>query len=492
MTEKKVFFSSRLGFILTSLGMAFGAGNIWRFPREVATYGGGAFLIAFIIATLVWAVPLLMIEMVMGKKTRLGTNGAFKNFVGKKYTWMGIWTGIVAVLIMVYYSVVTGWAIRYFVVGVGGEIKPGVDSDVLWKSFLDTPWALLFHVIAALIAGFIIIRGVQKGLELANKIIVPSIVIILAGVMIWSLTKPGAMAGMNYMFNPNFSGLLRADVWLAAFTQAAWSVGAGWGLMITYSSYMGDDDDIGANAFIIALADSGSSLLAGMAVIPLVFAMSPSIEAANQALTGSTNTGLTFVYMTKLFPNLPGGSILASIFFFALAISALASLLSMLELLVKNFVDVGISRKKAGIITTIVIIIFGAPSALKNAFFENQDFVWGVGLLFSGVFIAFAAYSMGVENMRQMIEKESWIKIGKWFNICTYALPVIFVAVLAWWVWQSITWYPKTWMNPLEMYSPMTMLLQWAFLIVLSLALNNYVADKITLPSTLPHIKEAK
>jgi len=474
-------WSSRVGFILASMGMAFGAGNIWRFPRVVAANDGGPFLIAFFVATIVWAVPMLMIEMVMGKTTRQGTIGAFRKFVGPRSTWMGAWIGFCCIFIMFYYSVVTGWAIRYLTYGVTGVIRKGVDSEALWRQFTSSPQqTILFHFIAIGIAAFIIIGGVQKGLERANKIIVPSLIVILAILMTWVLTKPGAVQGLEYLFRPNLAGLFKAKVWLNAFTQAAWSVGAGWGLMLTYAVYMSEHDDIGANSFVIALADAGSSLLAAMGILPLVFAVSPSREMALQALQ-SGDTGLTFIYLAKFFPNLPAGSILAGLFFLALAISALASLLSMVELAVLNLSDFGINRRKAALITAAGAFILGVPSAWKISFQENQDMVWGVGLLISGVFFAYAVYKNGIDHVRGMINESSWIHVGKWFNVCVIAIPIIFVVIFGWWVFQAITWYPDSWWNPWEKLSPGTMVLQWSVLMIAVVLLNKWFSEKIRL-----------
>ncbi len=485
-------WSSRVGFILASMGMAFGAGNIWRFPRVVAANDGGAFLIAFFVATIVWAVPMLMIEMIMGKTTRQGTIGAFKKFVGPRSTWMGAWIGFCCIFIMFYYSVVTGWAIRYLTYGVTGVIRKGIDSEALWKHFTGSPeQTILFHFIAIGIAAFIIIGGVQKGLERANKIIVPSIIVLLSILMVWVLTKPHAVEGLEYLFRPNLAGLLKAKVWLNAFTQAAWSVGAGWGLMLTYAVYMSDRDDIGANSFVIALADAGSSLLAAMGILPLVFAVSPSREVALEALQ-SGDTGLTFIYLAKFFPNLPAGSLLAGLFFLALAISALASLLSMVELAVLNLGDFGINRRKAALITAAVAFILGIPSAWNISFQDNQDMVWGVGLLISGIFFAYAVYKNGIDNVRGMINESSWIHVGKWFNWCVIAIPVIFIIIFGWWVFQAVTWYPDSWWNPWKKLSPGTMVLQWSLLIIAVILLNKWFSQKIRLTETdLPdEIKE--
>ncbi len=477
-------WSSRVGFILASMGMAFGAGNIWRFPRVVAANDGGPFLIAFFVATIVWAVPMLMIEMIMGKTTRQGTIGAFKKFVGPRSTWMGAWIGFCCIFIMFYYSVVTGWAIRYLTYGVTGVIRKGIDSEALWKHFTGSPeQTIFFHFIAIGIAAFIIIGGVQKGLERANKIIVPSIIVLLAILMVWVLTKPHAVEGLEYLFRPNLAGLLKAKVWLNAFTQAAWSVGAGWGLMLTYAVYMSDRDDIGANSFVIALADAGSSLLAAMGILPLVFAVSPSRDVALQALQ-SGDTGLTFIYLAKFFPNLPAGSLLAGLFFLALAISALASLLSMVELAVLNLGDFGINRRKAALITAAVAFILGIPSAWNISFQDNQDMVWGVGLLISGIFFAYAVYKNGIDNVRGMINESSWIHVGKWFNWCVIAIPVIFIIIFGWWVFQAVTWYPDSWWNPWKKLSPGTMVLQWSLLIIAVILLNKWFSEKIRLTET--------
>ena len=482
MAERGTQWSSRAGFILASLGMAFGAGNIWRFPRVVAANDGGPFLIAFIIANLVWAVPLLMIEMAMGKSTRLGTVGAFRNFIGRNKTWMGAWVGGCAVLIMVYYSVVTGWAIRYLAFGVTGTIKPGLDSEALWRGFLASPLeTVTFHLLAILVAGAIILRGVQKGLEKANAIIVPSIIVILLVVMVWGLTKPGAVRGLEFLFRPELGGLLKAKTWLNAFSQAAWSVGAGWGLMLTYAVYLKDKDDIAANSFIIAFADSGSSLLSGMAILPLVFAVSPTVEAANTALQAG-DTGLTFVYLTKFFPTLPAGSFLGALFFLALSISALASLLSMVELAVRNLEDAGITRRKAALITVAGGFILGLPSAFRISFQENQDMVWGVGLLISGMFFAYAAYKRGLDEVRGLINDGSYVHVGRWFNACVLAMPVIFAVIFGWWVWQAASWYPDTWWNPLKTLSPGTMVAQWTVLLTALVLANNWLARKIKAP----------
>lgn len=487
MAEKKAEWSGRMGFILASLGCAFGTGNIWRFPREVASNDGGAFLIAFVVANLVWAAPIVMIEYLMGKTTRLGTNGAFRNFVGRGGTWMGVWTGLCTAFIMFYYSIVMGWALRYIVYAATGALHVGVDTDALWNTFLNSnSQQIFFNFLCWVIAGWIIYRGVQEGLELANKIIVPSIIFLLLGIMVWALVSnfDKAVLGLEYIFAPKWSSLANSKIWLHAFTQAAWSIGAGWGLLLTYGRYMRDEDDIAANAMVVTFADSGSSLLAAMGVLPLVFIVSPTVEVANKALQ-SGNSGFTFIFLTKYFPTLPFGSVMALVFFVALAISALASLLSMIELATLNLQDVGFDRKKAALFVSTVGFLCGIPSAIWPNFFENQDMVWGVGLLVAGVFFAYAAMKVGVPRVRQMINEHSYFNVGPWFDILIYSFPLQFLFVFGWWVWQAYTWYPKTWLSPFETYSPGTMFLQWSILTAVVLVLNKWFANKVKAPYVL-------
>ncbi|MCR4431375.1 MAG: sodium-dependent transporter [Tepidanaerobacteraceae bacterium] len=480
MAEKREQWGSRLGFIAASLGMAVGTGNIWRFPRVAGTNDGGAFLVAYLVANLAWAVPLMMMELSMGKTTRFGTIGAFRNWLGREKTWMGAWVGFTCLGIMFYYSVILGWALRYFTFAVSGAIHKGMDSEALWNGFINTPsQTIMFHLIAMLIGGYIVYRGVQGGLELANKIMIPTLFVCLIISAVWAISKPGAIVGLDYLFVPKWGSLGNPNVWLNAFTQSAWSTGAGWALMLTYAVYMKENEDIGVNSFMIVLGDASAAILAAMSVLPTVFALSPSPDKAVEALKAG-NTGLTFIYLAKLFPTMPGGMLVASLFFLALALAALSSLLPMIEVGVRNFMDAGFDRKKATLIICIGGFLLGVPSAYKVDFLNNQDMVWGVGLLISGLMFAYAAYKYGIDRVRnEIINKTSDIYVGKWWNYCISLFPVMFAFIFGWWIWQAITWYPNTWWNPMEVYSPGTMVVQWVISAIIWIALNNWLANWI-------------
>ncbi|TYP49270.1 sodium-dependent transporter [Thermosediminibacter litoriperuensis] len=480
MGEKREEWGSRIGFILASLGMAVGTGNIWRFPRMVGTNDGGAFLIAYLVANLVWSAPLVMLEISIGKTTRLGTIGAFRDFMGKKYTWIGAWIGFTCLAIMFYYAVVLGWALRYFVYALTGAFKAGMDSEALWNSFIHDPsQTILFHLIAVLIGGYIVYRGVQGGLELANKIMIPSLFISLLIAAVWAIMQPGSGLGLEYLFVPKWASLGNPKVWLNAFAQSSWSTGAGWALMLTYATYMKEKDDIGVNSFMIVFGDACGAMLGALAVLPTVFALSATPQAAMDALKAG-NTGLTFIYLAKLFPTMPGGQIVAAIFFLALSLAALSSLLPMIEVGVKNFIDAGYDRKKATLLISIGGFILGIPSAYSAAFLDNQDWVWGVGLLISGLLFAIAAYRYGIERIRtEIINKTSDIYIGRWWNYCIVLFPVMFAILFGWWVVQAISWYPDNWWDPFETFSVGTMVLQWAISAIVWFTLNYRLADWI-------------
>ncbi|MFZ5353150.1 MAG: sodium-dependent transporter [Bacillota bacterium] len=484
MGEKKEQWGSRVGFIMAAIGMAIGTGNIWRFPRVAAANGGGPFIIAWTIAAFVWAIPLLMGEMVMGRKTGLGTIGAFRDFAGKKYTWMGTWIAAVCLLIMFYYSVVMGWCVKYFTLAVSGAFQPGMTTDqtkVLWDTFTTTPsQTILFHLISMAVAGFIIYKGVASGIEKSCKIMIPALFVLLVAALIRSLTLPGALKGLEYLFEPKLYMLSDPTIWLEAFTQVAWSTGAGWGFIITYAVYTKSKSDIPGNCTITSFGDNIGALIAGMTVLPAIYALSASQDLAAEALA-SGNTGITFIYLAQLFTKMPFGNILAAVFFLAMSIAALSSLLPMIEVGVRNLMDMGMTRKKATVWISAVGFILGVPSAYSLDFLDNQDWVWGIGLLVSGVFVAFAITKYGLEKIRNNYINTQWAdyKVGKWWNIFIRLFPLMFAAITLFWLRKATTWYPDSWWKPFETFSVGTILLQWVILLVLVLVTNNWIANKI-------------
>ena len=268
--RKKELFASRWGIIFAGLGMAVGTGNIWRFPRIVSQQGGGAFLIPWIIFLFLWSIPLLIIEISIGKKTRLGVIGSFGEIIGKNSAWMGTFVTFVTTAIMFYYSVVTGWCIKYFLATCFQDLIKK-DSLEFWRSFTSSWEPVLFHFAALAIGAFIIYSGVVKGIERANKILIPSLFILLVIACVRALTLPSAFQGLNFLFSPNLAKLADYEVWLNALSQSAWSTGAGWGLILTYAVYSHKKENPVLTSTTLGFGNNLASLLAAVAVIPTVF-----------------------------------------------------------------------------------------------------------------------------------------------------------------------------------------------------------------------------
>ena len=251
-------FSSRWGLIFTALGAAIGTGNIWRFPKEAASNGGGAFMIAYVIFLFSWSIPLLIAEFAIGKKMRLGTIGTFKYFVGRKYAWMGAWMVFVSIAINFYYAVVMGWTLKYFTLGITGGLHKDVDTLQVWNSFISSPGhVVLFQFMAIFIGTYIVYKGITKGIERVNKILLPLLIVFLVITAIWALRLPGSINGLRYLFVPKMAYLGRAETWIRALAQSAWSCSAGFGMAITYACYMKRKEDIALNSFLTGLGDSG-------------------------------------------------------------------------------------------------------------------------------------------------------------------------------------------------------------------------------------------
>lgn len=479
---KREVFSSRFAFIAAAIGMAVGTGNIWRFPRDVGMGGGGAFIIALVLANLVWAIPLLMAESLLGSGSRLGTIGAFRDFMGRKFAWMGGFMAVVTVGILFYYTVVCGWAIRYFVYAVSGRFSSDIDkqqTQQLWDGFIASPGqTVLFHVIAALLVGFVVMRGLKGGLESVLKITVPALFVILVLLAVRAVTMPGAAEGLRYLFVPDWSGFLDGEMWLGAFVQMAFSTGAGWGLYLTYSVYMRKKEDFALNSAIVVTGNHLASLLAGIAVICTVFAVQ-SPQYAEEAVAAG-DQGLMFVYLAALFGQLPGGTwLFAPLFFLVLVLAGLSSLIAMLELAVRNVMDFGVKRKTAVGATVLVALVGGIPSALNLDVLTNQDNVWGVGLLISGLFAAVAMMRYGLDRARRALDAASDFTVGSWWKVLIGLFPLMFAAVFGWFMYLSITDPTQTWYDPFQTFSIGTMVLQWGAVAVVMLLLNNLFSRKI-------------
>ena len=482
-------WSGRLAIIIAAVSMAVGTGNIWRFPRVAAEWGGGAFLIAVTIALLIWAIPLLMCEFLMGSRSRLGNIGAFRDFMGRKHTWAGGFMVAVTIGIMFYYSVVAGWCIRYFAVAAAGGLTPDLstaaaDASVTfgqtqWDAFINDPVETVgYHAAAVVFTTFVVFQGIKGGLERVLKVFLVALLAIIVLLAARAVMLPGSAAGLRFLFVPDWSQLAHSRVWLEAFTQAAWSTGAGWGLMMVYSVYARKNEEISVNSGIVAFSDVLVGMFAAALVLGTLFAVAPTPDIAQQALDAG-HVGLTFIYIVDLIATMPGAWIISPLFFLALALAGVSSFIAMFELATTNLMNFGFLRRNAALIVGVAAFLFGIPSALSIEFLNNQDWVWGVGLLISGLLTALAILKYGVNRAAADIDASSDIRIGAWFALAVRGIPVVFLVLFGWWIYQSVRDNPDTWWNPLVTYSTGTMALQWGIALALVLALNRFLANGV-------------
>lgn len=492
MTAKRANdqFSSRWGLVLAALGAAVGTGNIWRFPKEVASNGGATFIIIYILFLFSWSIPLLIAEFAIGKKTRKGTVGAFGKMLGRNYIWMGVWMMIVSAAINFYYAVVMGWTVHYFWVSLSGGLSGNVDTLDLWHSFISSWHIVVFFQIISLVAGFVIVYfGVAKGIEKASKIMIPSLFLLLVIAMVWSWFQPGAWKGLRFMFMPDVNAFGNPETWIRALAQSAWSCSAGMGMGITYAVYMSKKEDIALNSFLTGFGDTAIALVAGMAVICTVFASAHTYNEATGYLQEG-GTALTFIYLTELFMKMPLGRIIAPMFFLAMAFAALTSLISGLEITTRNFMDFGWSRAKSIGVVTLVTFLLGLPSAVfvlyingapTPAFLDNQDLVWGTGLIVSGFFVAFSIWKYGTSRFRKEFINTRWndIRIGKWWDIVVkYLFPIQFIAIFGWYFYHTWTSDSEEWWHEGKI-AVILLLVEWAAVFIISVMLGKYLGRKL-------------
>jgi neurotransmitter:Na+ symporter, NSS family len=491
---RKERFATKWGLILSVLGIAVGTGNIWRFPRIAAQNAGddgaGAFLIAWITFLFVWSIPLIIAEYGIGRNGRKGVIGSFIKMTGERFAWMGSFIGFVATAIMFYYSVVAGWCAYYLIESIINVLPESVEeADKVWSGFQSSMLPSIFHALMIFLGGMVILKGV-KSIERINLILIPSLLLVLVISLIKAISLPGSGAGIAYLFTPDWSTLTEPSLWLEALTQNAWDTGAAWGLILTYGAYMRSRDDITISALQTGIGNNMVSLLAAVIIFSTVFgtlgAQMTDREILNVMQTsGPASTGLTFMWMPQLFSEMAGGKIFAILFFLGLTFAAFSSLIAMIELATKVFVDMGITRTKATITVCTAGFLFGLPSAISLNVFANQDFVWGVGLMVSGGFISFAVIRFGADKFRKTLvnTEESRIKLGTWWTfVLKYLIPVQVITLLAWWIYLSATAFaPDTWYNPLSPYSVATVLLQWGVMMVLFKIYNRKIAEKTIL-----------
>jgi len=363
-------FSNRFGVIAASAGSAIGLGNIWRFPYITGEYGGGAFLCVYLFFTVALGIPLVLSELVIGRKAKRDTFGAFKRLAPNSlWKFIGILGLFAAFFILAFYSVVAGWGLDYVFASVNNTFvsqSPGQLND-LFLIFIRDPYCpILFQVLFMVLTGTIVFFGIKNGIEKNVKIIMPLLFVLIIALDIRAVTLPGAKEGLNFLFNPDFSKLT-AQGFMCALGQAFFSLSVGMGIFITYGSYIKDNENLINVSLSVPLADTIIAILAGVAIFPAVFAF---------GIEPGSGPGLIFITLPNIFQQMPGGYIFSIFFFLLFVLAALTSSISLLEVVVSFFdEELKMKRSVATILATSIITLLGMVCSLSLGLLDDYTFI---------------------------------------------------------------------------------------------------------------------
>lgn len=364
MNKKRGSFSGGLGFVFAAAGSAVGLGNLWRFPYLAAQYGGGIFLLVYLILAVTFGFALLTAEIAIGRKTKLSPVLAYKK-LNKKFSFLGYIATLVPIIIIPYYCVIGGWVTKYVTVYAQGLVAP-VAKDGYFSDFIGHPVApLVFFLIFMLISIVVIMLGVKKGIEKLSKFLMPLLVVLTIGIAIYALTLPNAMEGVKYYLIPDFSKFSILTV-AGAMSQLFYSMSIAMGIMVTYGSYTRDDVNLTKSVNRIEFFDTLVALLAGLTIIPAVY-----IFSGEEGLS-SQGAGLMFITLPKVFQQMPGGSIIALLFFVLVFFAAITSSISVMEAIVSSLMDkFHLKRIPSCLIVIGICLLLGIPSSLGNGLWAN-------------------------------------------------------------------------------------------------------------------------
>lgn len=438
--EKRSSFSGKIGFVLAAAGASVGLGNIWRFPYLAAKYGGGIFLLVYIILALTFGYAMIMAETALGRMTKKSPVGAFKAF---GHAWpfrFGGWiNAIVPMLIVPYYSTIGGWVVKYLFEYIRGNgEKLAVDSyfnEFISEGFSVEIWFLVF----ALVTLAVIFAGVENGIERVSKLMMPVLVVLAIVIAGYSMSRPGALEGVRYFLVPEFENFSWMTV-VSAMGQMFYSLSIAMGILITFGSYMKKDVSIEGATKNVEIFDTAIAIMAGLMIIPAVFAFSGGNPEALQA-----GPALMFITIPKVFESMGFGSVMGILFFVLVLFAALTSAIALTESAVATFEDeLNWGRSKATAVVGLIILVLGTLSSLGYgplAFIEiiGMPFLDFFDFLTNSMMMPIAALAtcllvvrvVGTDRIAEEVQKNgAAFKRRKVFNFMIKYLCPIFVVII--------------------------------------------------------------
>lgn len=390
MSNNRIKFASKLGLIAAAAGSAVGLGNIWRFPSQVADGGGAIFILLYIGCILFFGIPLMMGEFIIGRSGRANASGSFQKLApGTRWKWVGRLGILTAFLILGFYVVVCAWTMEYILQSATGQLMSLENfahnfNELRQNSTRQIVWVLAFTLLTA----FFILSGVKRGIEQSAKILMPLLFLILIVLGIRSLTLPGASEGLEFLFKPNIK-TVKSTIFLDAMGQAFFSLSLGMGAMTTYGSYFRDDSNLRQTAVQVSVLDGLVAVLAGVVIFPAAFALTQSPDTIVSSLVAG-GPGLLFITIPELFNQLPLSSLWSTLFFVLLAVAALTSAISLMEVVTSYLhEEFDMLRRNAVTFVAMGIAILGVLASISPTFFDVLDNTTAkVMLPLSGFFIS--------------------------------------------------------------------------------------------------------
>ena len=438
--EKRSTFSGKLGFVLSAAGASVGLGNIWRFPYLAAKYGGGIFLLVYIILALTFGYTMIVAETTIGRMTKKSPVGAYQSFGKSGWIKFGGWiNAVIPILIVPYYSVIGGWVIKYlagYVMGQGTDLA----SDGYFSAFIsDGVSTEICFILFSLFTVAIIYAGVRNGVERVSKFMMPILVVLSVIIAVYSVTRPGAMAGVKYFLIPNMDNFSWMTV-VAAMGQMFYSLSIAMGILVTFGSYMKRDVSIEDSTRNVEIFDTAIAIMAGLMIIPAVFAFSGGDAASLQA-----GPSLMFITIPKVFESMGLGRLVGIMFFLLVLCAAVTSSIALTESAVSTFQDeLKWGRKKATVVVGAIMIALGSLSALgygplAGVKLIGMQFLDFFDFLTNSVMMPIAAFTtcllvskvIGVKKIEEeVLHGEGTFRRKKIFNFMIKYLCPIFAAII--------------------------------------------------------------
>ena len=450
MKEKRSSFTGKIGFILAAAGSAIGLGNLWRFPYLAAQYGGGIFLLVYLILAVTFGFALMIAEIAIGRKTGLSAIGAFKA-LDKRFSFVGYLGALVPMIILPYYSVIGGWVVKYLVTFAGGGVDDAAKSEFFGNFIGSVGEPLLWFSLFIGVTAIVVLFGVEKGIEKVSKVMMPILVALTVAIAIYTLTLPNALDGFVYYVKPDFSKFSGTTV-LAAMGQLFYSMSLAMGIMITYGSYMKKDVHIETSTRQIEIFDTGIAFFAGLMIIPAIFSFfGGDAELLDENLT--KGPGLMFVMLPKVFNSMPAGNFIGFMFFLLVLFAALTSSISLMETVVSIFMDkLKLNRKVTCLIVLGISLLLGIPSSLGNGVWSEikiigMDFLTFFDFLTNNIIMPVVAfmtcvivgYVLKPKAIIDEVELNGKFKAKKLFSVVIkYVAPVCIVAILVFSVCEGL------------------------------------------------------